>query len=56
MSETLKTPIEELLGRPMRKMEAILYDIYKDNRKYHFEVDEDSGYLKAVLNEEHKED
>ena len=52
MNEILKNPIEEMLGRPMKKMEATLYDIYKNNRKYHFEVDENTGYLVAVLNKE----
>ncbi len=47
--------IEEVLGRPFKPAEKIIYDIYKDNRSYHFEIEESSGVLIAVINQEAQE-
>lgn len=41
--------IEKLLGRKASKMEKILYDMYKDNKEYHFEKDK-LGNLISIKN------
>lgn len=42
--------IEELLGRSLTLTESMVFEMFKENKKYHFEKDE-NGNLMAVKND-----